>query len=53
MKAHVAEIFRKLRVENRHAAMRAGFEAARRVRVDEIAAAGRGLRMFSLRRTEV
>ena len=50
VKAHVGEIFRKLRVENRHSAMRAGFEAARRARVDEIAAAARGLRMFSLRR---
>jgi hypothetical protein len=30
--------------------MRAGFEAARQVQRDEIAAAGRGLRAFSLRR---
>jgi DNA-binding CsgD family transcriptional regulator len=50
VKAHVAEIFGKLRVENRHSAMRAGFEAARQVQRDEIAAAGRGLRAFSLRR---
>lgn len=50
VKAHVAEIFCKLRVENRHSAIRVGFEAARLARADEIAAAGRGLTVFSLRR---
>lgn len=50
VKAHVAEIFCKLRVENRHSAIRAAFEAARLAQEDEVAAAGRGLRAFSLRR---
>lgn len=50
VKAHVAEIFRKLRVENRHSAMRAGFEVVRAAQADEIVAAGRGLTAFSLRR---
>lgn len=53
VKAHVAEIFCKLRVENRHSAIRVGFEAARLARADEIAAAGRGLTVFSLRRDTV
>ncbi|MBI5772009.1 MAG: hypothetical protein HZA93_29820 [Verrucomicrobia bacterium] len=48
VKAHVAEIFRKLRVENRHSAMRAGWEAVRCAGHDELAAAGRTLRAFQL-----
>lgn len=51
VKGHVAEIFHKLHVENRHSAMRMGFETARRAGSDELVAASRSLRTFSLRRT--
>jgi len=51
VKGHVAAIFQKLHVENRHSAIRIGIEALRLAREDELLSAGRRLRMFNLRRT--
>ncbi len=51
VKAHVTEIFHTLRVENRHSAMRLGWETARRAAQDELRAAGRTWRTFHLHRS--
>ncbi len=52
IKSHVANIFNKLGLESRHAAIRRGLEFVRQLKTDELRAAEESLRTFRLKRDD-